>query len=236
MATSGSPRRSTSQRSLPLLPWLAGVAGVVLAGALVGWFVLDALAADRERPRTAACQGNLRKIGQALRMYASDNDETLPSSGNGAETDVAGILEPYVTQLGGRPWKCPSQTPFAEGIWTSSYGYNWQYLLEPGPDYPHNDWHGIRKGGLKLAAIARPGQTLAFVDHKPVLEKPYAQLYSYVVRPSQDRSKPYDIDGMGRPDFRHHRQANVLFCDGHVKAMGSEIAQPSSEPRYWNPR
>lgn len=219
-----------------LAKWL----GIALAAALalggLTWLIVDAEAARRSAPATAACAGNLRRIGQAVRLYAGDNDERLPCSAAG-RGDLSGLLSGYTGQRGGVGiWRCPGQTPFAGGLWTSSYGYNWQYLLEPGPDYPHNDWNGFDNAGLKLSALARPANTLMFVDHRPPPGNPTANLWTYVVRPGQNIKDPYGLDGMGTVDFRHHRQANVLFCDGHVKAMGSEIAQPANEPGYWSPK
>jgi len=63
----------------------------------------------------------------------------MPSSNEG-NGDVKRLLAPYIgPDRADRIWRCPSQKPFAGGRWTSSYGYNWQYLLQAGPDYPHSD-------------------------------------------------------------------------------------------------
>ena len=220
--SAGSPR---------LAVWLGGAAAAAAVVAGVAWWVQDSAAASRDAPHRVTCQANLRQIGQAVRMYMEDYEQTLPVSASG-RGDVAGLLEPYSKQKHGQGiWKCPSQRPFSGGIWTSSYGYNWQYLLKPGPDYPHNDWNGLENPAFKLSEIARPAATVMFVDHKPPPGNPRPQLWSYVVRPGQKVKDPYALDGMGQVDRRHRGQANVLFCDGHVKAMGSEI---NDEKRYWS--
>jgi prepilin-type processing-associated H-X9-DG protein len=214
------------------MQWLALAAVPAAAAVLMGW-LWDAREASRARPALEACQRNLLQIGQAVRMYAADYDDRLPSCAAGRD-DVAGLLEPYRLRRDGPDiWRCPGQVPFSGGRWTSSYGYNWQYLLEPGPDYPHTDWEGFSNAGIKLTAITRPERTLMFVDQKPVLEKPYAELWTYVVRPGQSLKEPDNLSGMGVVDFRHHRQTNVLFCDGRVAALGGEI---KDERKYWDPR
>lgn len=211
------------------------IAIVAIAG--IGYLANQARTAARDAPLRARCESNLRRIGQAVMMYAQEFDGTLPTSGSSVGGDVAGRLEPYTKETSGRGiWRCPAQSPFAAGEWTSSYGYNWQYLLAPGPDYPHNDWNGLENGGIKLSSIADPGRTLMFVDHKPVVPESWAKLWSYVVRPGQKLEKPENLDGMGRVDLRHNGNANVLFCDGHVALRDGSLTDPGREKDLWDPR
>jgi prepilin-type processing-associated H-X9-DG protein len=71
---------------------------------------------------------------------------------------------------------------------------------------------------------------MMFMDHKSLANN----LWTYVNRPNDPTGD--DIDGTGRPDFRHNDVANVLFCDGHVKAMKASFADPANETKYWDPR
>ena len=145
-------------------------------------------------------------------------------------SDLTSLLHTYTKQKEGQGiWRCPSHaTMTAEKGWTSSYGYNWEYLLAPGPDYPHTGWNGFDNPGLKLAALSRPADTLCFIDHDA--PKDNVNLWSYVLRPGD----PSVNDGMGRPAFRHNGQANVLFCDTHVKSFGPSIAMVPNERKYWS--
>jgi prepilin-type processing-associated H-X9-DG protein len=224
---------SGARRKPAVLGWLLAGGALVLLGIGGYWAFIQVQDAAREAPRIARCQSNLRDIGRAVQLYAQDYDGTLPSTATG-RGDVTGLLERY---LGPRRmsyvWRCPSQFPFAGGTWTSSYGYNWQYLLAAGPDYPHQDWNGFANGGMKLASITRPAQTLMFVDQKPVVRETWAQLWTYVVRPGQPLNKPDELDGMGQTDFRHRGKTSVLFVDGHVALMGTEV---NNEKKHWSPR
>src|SRR5205814_739790 len=107
-----------------------------------------------------------------LLMYAQDYDDTLPLSGGSGDGDLVHILLPYTKQRYGQGiWKCPSHAQLTPASgWTSSYGYNWEYLLIPGPDYPHSNWSGFGNSGVSLAFLARPAETLCFMeDNAPVV-------------------------------------------------------------------
>jgi prepilin-type processing-associated H-X9-DG protein/prepilin-type N-terminal cleavage/methylation domain-containing protein len=214
---------------------------VIAIIALLAAILFPVFARVRENARRTSCASNLKQIGTAVQMYIQDNDEHLPTAGSDSSTggDIVGILTPYTKQQYGQGiWKCPSHTSFpSDGSWTSSYGYNWQYLLAQGPNptdpYPHTDdssYEGFYNPGVVLSFLARPAETLCFIDQKPVAGK----LWTYVNRPGDPLGD--DSDGFGRPDFRHNSRANVLFCDGHVKAVPSSFADPVNEAKFWDPR
>src|SRR5205823_1556144 len=134
-------------------------------------------------------------------------------------------------QFGQGIWRCPSHARFqpANG-WTSSYGYNLEYLLAPGPDYPHSGYNGFSNSGVALSFLDRPAATLCFMDQ--TVSPGSTNLWSYIARPGDT----LNTDGFGRPDFRHSGQANVLFCDSHVKVARPSFATLNSEPINWDPR
>ena len=144
-----------------------------------------------------------------------------------------GLLQPYEknTQVG----RCPSWTgmpKFGDG---NGYGYNWGYLgsdvyVDPNSsDYAGNhgydDWPNLPPPAID-AQLAHPSQTIAFTD---------AGFYSgsvmvetiYIDPPSQWAGNPtinfrhvdtgftYDAKTGATMD---HGSANLLFCDGHVRA------------------
>lgn len=186
----------------------------------------------REARLMAVCQNNLRQIGQATRLYSLDNDGFFPSSGSEADGgDLTGNLGAYVRRMSAPEiWVCPihSGRPSESG-YTSSYGYNCQYLLAPGSDYPHTGYTGFDSAGVSQSFLAHPSNTVLFLDHTQ--PQGNEELWSYVARPGE---RPI-LDGFGRPDFRHNGKANALFCDGHVRSVGPEFAQ-NAEPTYWDPR
>src|SRR5262249_32844497 len=224
-----STKRPLSRSGFTLIELLVVIAIIAVIAAIL----FPVLAQARESARKATCQSNLKQIGTATLLYSQDYDETLPRSGSGRNGgDVTGLLRPYTGSLLGQGiWKCPSHaqlTPLSG--WSSSYGYNWEYLLAPGPDYPHNDWNGFGNSGVSLSFLARPAETVCFMEQTPRAGNTH--LWPFILRPGDLT----DNNGFGRPDFRHQQQANVLFCDGHVKSVPPSFADVTLETVHWDPR
>lgn len=195
---------------------------------LIG-ILLPALGGAREAARQSRCLSNLKQFGLVAEMYASDHDGRLPMPPE--HGDLTGSLEPWSQQDWGKGiWICPSHKAFEPGWWTTSYGYNWQYLLEPAEDYPHTGWSGFDQLGWRLALIRTPSSTMSFIDHTP--PEGLWDLWSYVQRPGDTSLQ----NGMGRTDFRHRDTANALFLDGHGQVVQTAFADPSNEQDGWDPR
>jgi prepilin-type N-terminal cleavage/methylation domain-containing protein/prepilin-type processing-associated H-X9-DG protein len=206
---------------------------VIAIIAIIAAILFPVFAQAREAARKATCQSNLKQIGASLLMYTQDYDQTLPiSRPSDSKGDPVDTLMPYTKQGYGQGiWRCPSHGGFTrDGGWTSSYGYNWQYLLAPGPDYPHTNYNGFSNSGVSDSFLQRPADTLSFIEDSA--PKGNSNLWALVARPGDSSN----VDGFGRPHFRHHEQANVLFCDGHVKTVGLSFGLPTEESLHWDPR
>ena len=105
-----------------------------------------------------------------------------------------------------------------------------QFLLKEGPDYPHVGWNGFHNPGLLLSEIKEPSNVISILDH--ARPSGNTNLWTFVHRPGDATN----LNGFGRPAFRHTDTANILFVDGHVHPGGPEIAQVSAEPKFWDPR
>jgi len=85
------------------------IAGVVTSGVAMG-LILPMMAAvmfpvfakAREAARTTACLSNVKQLGLAMQMYASENDDHLPPSASWTEA-----ASPYIKSARGL-WRCPS--------------------------------------------------------------------------------------------------------------------------------
>ncbi|MCC6680238.1 MAG: DUF1559 domain-containing protein [Phycisphaeraceae bacterium] len=213
---------------------------------LIG-IILPALAKARESAREVKCRSNQRQIGIAIEAYGVDHKGRMPDSGSdGSWGDLATRgLAPYfpytlqsVVKTGDFVWLCPTHDFQWTGYWNSSYGYNVQYMVEPGPDYPHSGWNGVKpvnpggpvNPGILSSLIDKPSEKLVTID---ITAPPgNSNLWTYVTRPGDTNN----VDGFGRPDFRHSKRANVLFADSHVEQMDTSINDIAQEQRYWDPR
>lgn len=207
---------------------------------LIG-IILPALAKARESAREVKCRSNQRQIGIAIEAYGVDHKGRMPDSGSDPVTKWGDLatrgLTPYfpytlqsVVKTGDFVWLCPTHDFQWTGYWNSSYGYNVQYMLEPGPTYPHAGFIGFYNLGILSSLIDKPSEKLVTIDHTAPAGN--GNLWTYVTRPGDSNN----IDGFGRPDFRHSKRANVLFADSHVEPMDSSINDVAQEQRYWDPR
>ncbi len=219
-------RSLAQRRGFTLIELLVVIAIIAILAAIL----FPVFAQAREAARKSSCQSNLKQIGYAVQMYAQDYDETLPNNRPRFGLDLTNSLDPYTKQRGNQGiWRCPSHAPFTSSF-ISSYGYNWSYLITAGPDYPHSDWNGFDNSGVQLSFLQRPADTIAFMDQ--TVSGANTSLWTYLIRPGDSANN----DGLGRPHFRHQNQANVLFCDGHVKTEKPAVAQIANEIRHWDPR
>lgn len=205
---------------------------------LVG-ILLPALGAARRSAQGSSCKSNLKQLGIVIASFAASNRDDLPESGSKpGGGDLSGYLENYSDQPWGEGiWVCPSHEDFVSGRDTSSYGYNWQYLLAPQDNmpYPHVYPNGPSNlVGLTASAIRRPTEVISFIDHgiPKTIPEPVAVLWSYVLRPGD----PLVYPGFGRPDLRHQETANAVFCDGHAESVHDDAIDPTNETKYWDPR
>ena len=205
---------------------------------LVG-ILLPALGAARRTAQDSRCKSNLKQLGIVIANFAASNQDDLPDSGSKpGGGDISGYLENYSDQPWGEGiWVCPVHEDFEPGRDTSSYGYNWQYLLAPKDNnaYPHVYPNGPNKlVGMPAAAVKRPTEVISFIDHAipKTIPDPVKVLWAYVLRPGD----PLVYPGFGRPDLRHQQSGNAVFCDGHAEAVREEHIDPVNEAKYWDPR
>lgn len=195
---------------------------VVAIISLLAAILFPVFARARESARKASCQSNLKQIGLAWMQYSQDYDEMVmrfsnPGCGNTCYwwggwdgttlSETGGLLDPYMknTQIN----HCPSLGDnLLETNQQTGYAYNVEFLSPtdygPAPDY------AAEPVGVNLAEIEAPASTVAFADAAQLYNGTTLEGATYLSPPTDDY-----------PDFqgRHNGTGNVLFCDGHVKAM-----------------
>ncbi|BDI30989.1 hypothetical protein CCAX7_30400 [Capsulimonas corticalis] len=223
---------------------------VIAIIAILAAILFPVFAQAREKARQTMCISNEKQMGLALMQYTQDADETYPIGqykpvGAADFFDWQNAVYPYVkngatTGSGavhngqGGVWDCPSfPTPQVD-----EYGINLALC------------NSFGKPSATLAEIDTPAERIQVVEKgvapvDPATNKPngepfievgqwnWAQFLNGVVdgtAPEAHADLAYDSDVPAgsqpgwpfgaMPRYRHHAHCSVLFCDGHVKAMG----------------
>ena len=150
---------------------------VIAIIAILASILFPVFSRAREKARETTCRSNLRQIGLALQMYATDYDDLLPLANSQPSVSgppgIADVLQPYVrnTQI----FRCPSDRKKLWQTEGTSYDYGFTLLDIGLPPQPIDAPYGTEPSECPLAA-----------------------------------------------DFEndwHTKKPNVLFADGHVKAV-----------------
>ena len=199
---------------------------VIAIIAILAAILFPVFSRARENARKATCQSNLKQIGMAMMQYVQDYDETLPQHYFRSPSDVVvssiiTLLHPYVKNVG--VWDCPSadmkcKRSGSDPIVLGDRSYGWNYYIFP------------LSSPARLARLTSPADTVCAADCTGDSWGPGRLYYPSTgartdpIDGSQNNSW-WDTDAHGgvRPGFnfvvRHNQMGNVLFMDGHVKAM-----------------
>jgi prepilin-type N-terminal cleavage/methylation domain-containing protein/prepilin-type processing-associated H-X9-DG protein len=178
---------------------------VIAIIAILAAILFPVFARARENARRSSCMSNLKQLALAAMQYTQDNDERLPPAIESNQTPVFywfNGLDPYVNSL--QVYICPSDSKhtaqaayrYANGI---SYGWN-VYGLNY---YFGTKYIGYHNGGIPLAAIDAPSETVMLGDNRD--DSPNAW------------GIHYNSPGYYPIGARHLEGANFAFVDGHAK-------------------
>ena len=237
--TFGTP---PSRRVRPLSAFTLPVRGFTLIELLVVVAIVSILAAIlfpvfskvRANARRTVCESNLKQLGLAWQMYATDYDERACPSYNDANANDAwdfhclpnhtwttGFLGVYTRD--GKIHGCPdnpfppspSQRPY------NGYGYNATYIggddATPTGSYP----------ACTLSQIVQPAATAVFADS--AFSPSHPQPSNFLRAPGDTLFTGAYSSGL--VDFRHLTRANVGYADGHIKSVPDLFPFNPAHPR-----
>jgi prepilin-type N-terminal cleavage/methylation domain-containing protein/prepilin-type processing-associated H-X9-DG protein len=209
------PRRRA--RSFTLIELLVVIAIIAILAALL----LPSLKAARNRARGAECMSNLRQIGQALHLYAQDNDDYFPCyfmmipPVTGTFYEWGQRLGPYLgNSVIKNTWDVEKMNPVVRcrlNPWTKNLGGRpTMYCINAqitGQEPPSTlaSWH------RKLSSLTRQETLLLVMDAGPGGSAPDRPSYAITTAPG-------DMDN-GRQATYHFGRIQMVFVDGHVDAV-----------------
>lgn len=216
---------------------------VIAVIAIVAAVLFPVFAQVREKARTTSCLSNLKQIGLGMIQYVQDYDEKIcpfvySDSQGGAHywfgsrnsTGVydmsQGLLQPYMKNPDIQD--CPDAPPLTSesGNRPIAYGINYYYFYFP-------DYSGDPKSANfeklsdtlvpeALSAFDSPANTIMLADSgfiDPVTKLPTR--YAFIRPPSMSTTDDSAFGGVygETAHGRHNGMTNVLWCDGHAKAI-----------------
>src|SRR5439155_26189961 len=217
---------------------------VVLAVlATLAALLLPVLAGGREKARQAACASNLRQLALANGLYAGDYDGYFAPAAqefltrderrwfgvrgsDGQFEPRDGPLVPYLKD-GGALRRCPSfRTTIGFDQGTGGYVYN--YLAVGGRVWRLGYVPEAFDRGMSEAELPKPAETAMFADGAIDIGTGLAE-YGFMEPPPAVAAR---IPGASTLDpvihFRHQERANVVFVDGHVRALPRVLSAATS--------
>jgi len=207
---------------------------VVAIIAILAAILFPVFSRARENARRSSCQSNLRQIGLGALQYTQDYDETLFRSFYGAATADSDAttnykwmdaIFPYVKNE--QVFVCPSDNSmiyhFRDGKNYGSYGLNGAYNAPGSPYHPPRSSNSLL---VSWSQIVVPSESVWVCDdaNAPSARNPGGSQGFYWPTPASNptisHSSPRQLQNIVE---RHLDTTNVLFCDGHVKALKLDV-------------
>jgi len=228
-----------SKRGFTLIELLVVIAVIAVLAAIL----FPVFARVRENARRSSCQSNLKQIGMGLSLYSQDSDETFIADWYGpmgyGETDPKGVapgrykwmdaVYPYIKNQ--QIFSCPSERSsdsrymyHGDAAFTEpSRDYLGSYVIAHGygPNVANRTppvSHPLVGQVVKLAQMQSASDTAWVMDGTKDFFFSCFDVTNNVTFPILD-STPRTWSNATE---RHLGTINVLYCDGHVKAVKLE--------------
>ena len=219
---------------------------VIAIIALLAALLVPTLGKSLRRAQSSQCASNLRQIGVAIRMYATDHEGHYPLGFKAGEANWTVWLNEYLGGVGmtnenlsnqrSTVIMCPSQGS-RRGLIVSGYSAHPTVLVIPAwtppSEYP--------AAGVHCSKIKRPSDVVIVMDgllpdDETDANRTFIKVHEWATAnawhaDASAAETPIDLDfaahnqiglgdeGSGWPHWRHDGSLNTLRVDGHVESL-----------------
>lgn len=227
MNRNGARRRNLAFTLIELLT-------VITIVAILGVLSLGAIQWANASARSSACQSNLRQIGTALQLFASENNGCLPAvTLKAADAGTSGDL-PWTKQLGPYlPQRSSSATapenavfacPAADYRDVAKSDLTRTYCATSAMIHYDTSGSASTSQPRRLTAISDPVNTIVVAEGRQAAAGVW-YCSSLVWWSQANGDLGSGLPDKGYLDFRHVDRMNVLYVDGHVGTLTLDSAQ-----------
>jgi len=183
--------------------------------AILASMLLPALSKARAKARAILCTNNLKQIGFGLIQYSQEWTDIMPP-GRGGTVNWMWLIAPYIgndfsASQSNVPresvWGCPSQAYWGGASGKISYAYN--TMLFGGTNYIHATTWQTDAYVILPFNISR----ITF----PTLQQIACDAQSGYISLANRSTGQWSFDDPSYYSFRHSRNCNLVFLDGHCE-------------------
>jgi prepilin-type N-terminal cleavage/methylation domain-containing protein/prepilin-type processing-associated H-X9-DG protein len=234
-----SQTRQSNKNGFTLIELLVVVAIIVLLAAIL----FPVFARARENARRSSCQSNLKQMGLGIAQYVQDYDERFPrhrfnypfDASNWAHPKNArwmDVILPYIKSE--KIFTCPSSvrnnvfedvttriSNNLNGYWLGTYVWNvgyWDYEASATPPYA-NAWGPMN--GPHISRVEAASTTITVLEREDAINDSAECAFNASTANGATFAQPSasPLPKISNTVARHLDTMNVLYCDGHVKAL-----------------
>lgn len=223
---------------------VVGIIAVLIA------ILLPALQRASAAARTVACLGNLRQIGQALQLYISEYQGTLPIPPRGEPVHILLFRQVHLTAPDNfdtnHVFRCPSSDPSEMALVGTSVRMKIDRMFM-GERYRFQNTYSLNEGTFhwsssapyvpkvtKITSISRPTEFVYAFDGEGTFRIDQG---NYNERQKEIDGHIFYRHGPAREDADHLRRAfkyvNALYFDGHAESAISSITPENTDFRRY---